>query len=94
MSERLTKTQRLILGAANSNRRGLVRFYAGDRRGSRIARWDGEGEDAVPCIIAYSNPEYFLKARGLLRPYGNELHLYEITDKGSNAVSFFRGRPL
>lgn len=84
MSKRLTRTQKIILEAAASNDRGLVRFGPGDRRGTRVVRLDGLG---VPMIIAYAMPEYFLRARGLLAPYGNERHTYQITDAGRAAYA-------
>ena len=89
--QRLTKTQRLILGAAAQHRRGLVKFGPGDRVGTRIARY--EGEDKVPVIIAYGYPAWFLKARGLLKPAGNDPNTYQVTDKGQDAVCWHRGRP-
>ena len=74
----LTPTQVLILTAASSCSSGAVGFGAGDRRGSRVARYDDMGR---PWIIAYSTPQYFLKGRGLL-VQANEPHVYRITDAG------------
>lgn len=80
---RLTKTQKIILSAALSHERGLVRFAPGDRRGTRVVRHPGHD---IPLIIAYATPEYFLKARGLLVPYGNERHVWRITDAGRASI--------
>jgi len=74
----LTPTQVLILTAAARSSSGAVGFGAGDRRGSRVAKYDDMGR---PWIIAYSTPQYFLKCRGLL-VQANEPHVYRITDEG------------
>jgi hypothetical protein len=76
----LTATQIIILRNAKA---GPVRFYAGDRLGTRCARYD---DDGVACIVAYSNPEGFLVRRGLLRPR-NERFTYDITDAGREAIT-------
>lgn len=76
----LTATQIIILRNAKA---GPVRFYAGDRLGTRCARYD---DDGFACIVAYSNPEGFLVRRGLLRPR-NERFTYDITDAGREAIA-------
>jgi hypothetical protein len=40
----------------------------------------------APIIVAYQQPEYFLKSRGLLVGYGNHRHCYQITDAGIAAL--------
>lgn len=80
----LTHTQRVILNEAQGHERGLVRMGAGDRKGTRRAGWDSMG---VPIVIAYSEPEFFLKGRGFLRSYGNDRHVYQITDAGLDAMA-------
>lgn len=79
----LTPTQVLILTVAARTASGSVGFGAGDRGGSRVARYDDMGR---PWIIAYSTPQYFLKARGLL-VQTNEPHVYRITDAGRAALA-------
>lgn len=79
----LTQTQRIILAAAAAAPTGRVGFYAGDRKGTRVARHDAAG---TPWIIAYGRPEGFLKARGYLTRDGvNEPHVWRITDAGHAA---------
>ena len=76
----LTATQIIILRNAKA---GPVRFYVGDRLGTRRARYDNDG---FACIIAYGNPEGPLVRRGLLRPR-NERFTYDITDAGRQAIT-------
>lgn len=76
----LTATQIIILRNAKA---GPVRFYAGDRLGTRCARYD---DDGFACIVAYSNPEHWLVVRGLLRPR-NERFTFDITDAGRAAIA-------
>lgn len=80
---RLTKTQSIILRAAAGSSAGAVGFHAGDRKGTRVVRVDDLGR---PWVKAYGNPEWFLKARGLLEQ-SNEHHVYRITAAGRAAVS-------
>lgn len=77
---RLTPTQRIILKAAADNERGLVKFTAGDRQGTRVVG----RSDGIPVITAYSYPEWFLVQRGFLEHH--EGYIYKITPAGSNAV--------
>lgn len=88
----LTHTQRFILNTAQGHERGLVRFGPGDRRGTRLYGHDKTG---IPVVIAYSNPETSLKARGFLKPFGNERWTYQITDAGLDAMARTKtlGRP-
>lgn len=81
---RITTTQRFFLTTAARQERGLIRVGPGDRKGTRIARYDAAG---VPVIIAYQTPEWFLLARKMLTPYGNERGVYQITDAGRAAIS-------
>lgn len=85
MRTKLTKSQRIILEAARDHG-GLVMFGAGDRRGTRISGI--AKETGVPVITAYSNPEYFLKRRGLLKPAGGNFTrwVYRITEAGLAAL--------
>jgi hypothetical protein len=76
----LTATQIIILSNAKA---GPLRFYAGDRLGTRCARYDDDGH---ACIVAYCNPETTLVRRGLLRPR-NERFTYDITDAGREAIA-------
>lgn len=81
-TERLTRTQRIILDAAASSPTGSVGFGEGDRRGTRVSGYDDLGR---PWVIAYQSPEYFMVARGLLERT-NERHVYQITEKARAAV--------
>lgn len=74
----LTETQVIILTAAAASPSGTIGFGAGDRRGTRVAGFDDLGR---PWIKAYSNPEYWLLARGLLER-ANERHMCRITEAG------------
>lgn len=76
----LTATQIIILRHAVA---GPVRMYAGDRMGTRCARY--EEDTGTACMVAYGNPEGFLLRRGFLRPR-NERFTYDITDAGREAV--------
>lgn len=81
MAKKLTKTQRFILETARDHD-GLVQMGPGDRKGTRIR---GVSElTGIPTVIAYSYPEYFLKARGLIKPAGGNYtrFVYRITDEG------------
>jgi hypothetical protein len=80
---KLTKTQTFILKAAAVSPTGSVGFYAGDRKGTRIARTDDLGR---PWIVAYGSPEWFLCARKLLEK-SNEPHVYALTDAGRAAFA-------
>ena len=80
----LTHTQRFILNHAQGQERGLVAFTRGDRLGTRCIGYDALG---VPLITAYASPEFHLKARGFLKPYGNQPATYQITDAGMDAVA-------
>jgi len=79
----LTRTQRIILLAARDAPGGLVEFARGDRKGTRIASRDALG---VPLVVAYQNPEHFLKVRGLLAA-GNAPHTYRITELGRSVLA-------
>lgn len=89
---RLTKSQRIILEAARDYD-GLVMFGAGDRRGTRISGITRE--TGIPIITAYSNPEYFLKSRGLLKPAGGNFtrFVYRITEEGLAAIPAKKEQP-
>jgi len=82
--ERLTKTQRVILGAAVQHEHGFVRLGPPDRKGARVIGRDATG---IPVVIAYGAVEISLDARGLLRPHGSEPYVYVITNKGADAVA-------
>lgn len=77
----LTASQIIILQHAKA---GPVRFYAGDRQGTRCVSYDEDTGTAN--IVAYGAPEFFLKNRGLLRPR-NERFTYDITDAGREAIA-------
>lgn len=71
----LTASQFIILRHAFA---GPIRMCRGDRRGTRCVSYDDMGH---ANMVAYSNPEFFLERRGLLRKR-NERHCYDITDAG------------
>lgn len=75
----LTATQIIILRNAKA---GPVRFFAGDRLGTRCTGYDDFGH---ACIVAYGEPERFLVSRGLLMPR-NERFTYDITEAGRAAI--------
>jgi hypothetical protein len=77
----LTATQIIILQHAIA---GPVLMMRGDRLGTRCVGY--EEETGAAKIIAYSRPEFFLTARGFLRPR-NSPHYYDLTDAGREAIS-------
>lgn len=77
----LTATQIIILQHAKA---GPVRFYLGDRLGTRCVGY--EDDTGTAKIVAYGTPEHFLKGRGLLRPR-NERFTYDITEAGRAAIA-------
>lgn len=85
----LTRTQHIILEAATRSPSGSVVMGAGDRRGTRIVRFDDMDR---PVVIAYANPEYFLLGRGLLAE-ANERYVYRITEAGRAMLNRKRRQP-
>jgi hypothetical protein len=77
----LTATQVIILKHAVA---GPIQIMRGDRKGTRCVGY--EEDTGAAMIVAYSNPEYFLTRRGLLRPR-NQRHYYDITDAGRTAIA-------
>lgn len=77
----LTATQIILLKHAVA---GPIEMCRGDRMGTRCVGYDEATGAAM--MVAYSNPEFFLVRRGLLRP-GNARHSYHITDAGRAAIA-------
>lgn len=77
----LTASQIIILRLAVA---GPVRMMAGDRMGTRCVGY--EESTGAARVVAYGEPEHFLKGRGLIRPR-NERFYYDITDAGRAAIA-------
>jgi hypothetical protein len=77
----LTPTQIILLTFAKA---GPIRMCRPDRLGTRCHGY--EDDTGAALITAYSNPEGFLVARGLLRPR-NQRHYFDITDAGRAAIA-------